>query len=562
MYFKLSISTTPIKDKNEKIKYFSKRDGKEKSTSIWSTIEYEEKEIDLSGLNELISKGFSFCGIFRHKGEILTQGQKTESNFLQTNIINIDADERQRDFNEFCRTIGNTDIMPSLSYTTQDNGIKGNRYRVLYLVDEPITSARTYTAIYNGLLSEINNHTQDTNGNGDNCGANVAQQMAGNATDTFKSVTGPVYSLAELIERYNVPTGVTCESATRIYNKAGVDAVNTAVTKSDRRIYNNTGVDPVNTFKNESAKRIYNKESSKAQDLKVPNGYIIKLIEKKRKKALYNGVALLQVDEQSEFLKDYYTLSVSDIVSKYISIYPSYESTFVEIPENELYYMLPADYLEIHRGGMFERVTTKGGNEITIWSARKRKNGEHRRKTLFINLILRRLIYPSVTFEHLLFCGLYELYYYIDNDKEDQITKYDIANIAVNAYYEDLTKWEHLKECKKTRYKVNKNYCRLHGLNARREALKLNNLNRQQEKEKQNEQIKALYNAGKTDKENVTLMAANGLEISVRTLKRWREQNGITKYNKNKCEDTANKSHGSADNNTGGKLIGKHRKRA
>ena len=47
--------------------------------------------------------------------------------------------------------------------------------------------------------------------------------------------------------------------------------------------------------------------------------------------------------------------------------------------------------------------------------------------------------------------------------------------------------------------------------------------------------IGELYDCSKTDMENVAVMKENGMErISVSTLKRWRKENGIAKYKKEK----------------------------
>ena len=46
-------------------------------------------------------------------------------------------------------------------------------------------------------------------------------------------------------------------------------------------------------------------------------------------------------------------------------------------------------------------------------------------------------------------------------------------------------------------------------------------------------QIGELYDCSLTDKKNLEVMKQQGLVISPITLKRWRKENGITKYKKN-----------------------------
>lgn len=181
----------------------SRNDYRDKNHIDWKNVCFKEIEVNgLSLLNWYISKGYCYCAIFKHDGDTLRQRDKTAKNFIQTNIISIDLDDRDQTYETFTEIMRGTDIMPSLIYTTANNRIKGNRYRALYVTDNPITSTAEYGAIYDGLVKEIARHTNEPMK--DNCGHSVAQQMAGNGTPTFQSTLGDIYCLAELKERYNV----------------------------------------------------------------------------------------------------------------------------------------------------------------------------------------------------------------------------------------------------------------------------------------------------------------------------------------------------------------------
>lgn len=136
------------------------------------------------------------------------------------------------------------------------------------------------------------------------------------------------------------------------------------------------------------------------------------------------------------------------------------------------------------------------------------------------------MINPSITFDNLLFNLLYELVYYISNfDAENVIDKKEIFYIARNVMKADLTRGEGLKGTNR-RFMVNPKFCEKYGLNKRQ-------VRNMACKMIHNEGIGELYDCSKTDKENLEVMKSHGLEISLVTLKRWRKQNGITKYKKN-----------------------------
>ena len=229
--------------------------------------------------------------------------------------------------------------------------------------------------------------------------------------------------------------------------------------------------------------------------------------------------------ENKEFENDFWSMRMEGILSKYIGVYPNIEHTELpKVDDNTPYIIIPNDYIEIRR---WWRVKNNG-------CAIKIKDGEKRRYKLFINGIIRRLINPAITFDNLLYNMLFELVYYISNfDAKNIIGKKEIFNITRSVMKEDITKYEKLKKPKKPkktkseiRFIVNIEYCIKHGINKKKAraiaSYALGN----------GDKIGELYDSSLTDKKNVEMMKAYGLDISVSTLKRWREKNGKTKYKK------------------------------
>ena len=87
-----------------------------------------------------------------------------------------------------------------------------------------------------------------------------------------------------------------------------------------------------------------------------------------------------------------------------------------------------------------------------------------------------------------------------------------------------MTKYDCLKGTDR-RFMVNPRYCEKYGMNkkqVRNIAMKMI----------RNQGIGELYDCSLNDNQNLEIMKQHGLDISPSTLKRWRKENGITKYKK------------------------------
>lgn len=212
------------------------------------------------------------------------------------------------------------------------------------------------------------------------------------------------------------------------------------------------------------------------------------------------------------FQRDYENMSFQDFLFKYRTNYDNIERTPIELKEDEPIVYYPSDYCEIRR-------PWKKINGETL----KIKDGERRRRKLFLNGIIRRKINPSITFENLLYNLVYEFeYYYLNNG--NKITKKDILTIAENAMKSDIELYNDLGKAK-NKFFVNPKYCNKYGVTPKQVIGSLRN---------KKQFIGEFYDPSLKDQENVDLMKQYGLDISVITLKRWKKENGITKYKKSK----------------------------
>lgn len=209
------------------------------------------------------------------------------------------------------------------------------------------------------------------------------------------------------------------------------------------------------------------------------------------------------------FQSDYEKLSFQDFIKKYMNVYANIEHSALAFDEDTPIIQYPKDYYEIRRP--WQKIN---GETLKI------KDGEGRRRKLFINGIIRRKINPQISFENLLYNLVYEFEYYCINNGNtiDKKTLYDIAENVMKAEIND-------SNLGKPKYKsfVNPIYCQKH--NMTKQQVWVNAKSKQQF-------IGEFYDPSLTDKENIDVMKEYGLEISLVSLKRWRKAQGITKYKK------------------------------
>lgn len=255
-------------------------------------------------------------------------------------------------------------------------------------------------------------------------------------------------------------------------------------------------------------------------DISIGNGHS-NFIKKERG----NIIGLESPIQNQDYINDYWNMAYADLLMKYSDTYPIFEHTpLEEVDDDTPFIMLPSDYIEIKRYWFMETIVDENGNKrYDVSRARKIKDGERRRKKLFINGILRRKMVKDISFEHLLNCMAYELYHYIDNSK-DRISKKELYDTTLNIFYSDIDKYNGFKGGNKRKFIVNDKYCTKHNLNRKQ----VRNISR---KVITYNQIGELYDFNLTDKQNVEAFKEYGLTISTKTLQRFRKEMGITKYN-------------------------------
>ncbi|MDY6438379.1 MAG: hypothetical protein SPK85_04600 [Prevotella sp.] len=476
----------------------------DRNKDVVSKIKWRQINGSIQNLSDIITKGYAFCNCFNtDESKTFTCSLKKDCYLRAAYLICFDFDAVKYSVSEFNAIMSQTEIVPNITYTTQNNGkfkpnkneTYNNRYRVIYVIDTPILSAELYTTLHQQLKTEISLLVDDNNIWNDNTDKSVSHFFAG-CKGTQITTDENVYNLQWLIDRYGI----------------------TIPNKKDTQSNNKGTKSPNNNVSGKKDKQCNNKD------------YISTLIENKQSSIYEKDTQFEERGEDSiitlcdQFESDYYNLPISKIIEKYICEYHPIDSTPLE-DNGELIINLPNNYTEIRRRfKVVERVKLNGDTYKTSINTR-RKDGEGRRRNIYLNLLLRKRIKPSITLEEMLYCGLWELYYYIDNTSDDKITKNDIAQIAVNALFDECR----IKDTNTKKYKINKKFCIDNNINAKSANIIYLNSKKKQDKKERDAKIKELYNPKITDSENINLLSENGISISIKTLRRWKKENRISK---------------------------------
>lgn len=427
-------------------------------------IQYIRKNLSIDEIAQYIKNGYVLSANFTEDDStVIRQTQRCYKNFKSTSLLMIDLDgEVEYGLNELIELL---EFKPSIAYSTYSHLIenKGNRYRLLYLFKEEIRDINQYKEIYQIISNSFPFTIKD------NCGRNVTQAVFGSKRDCMLIKSDKIYSISNFI-----------------------------------KLNHNSNL---NNF------TILNNQISHSNSIKKEEKNIIRLER------------LIQDDE---YIEDYWNMSYNDLLTKYGDKYPIFEHTpLYQADDDTPYIILPPEYLEIKRYWLIDYIYSENGSVKTYTTkARKIKDGEGRKKKLFINGVLRRMMLPAITFEYLLNCLVFELYHYIENS-QDSIDRKILYEIALNAWNTDLDKYEELRQSDCRTFVVNDKYCikydasRATARNISRKAITY-------------DKIGSLYDNNLTDKQNLEVFKEHGLKVSPKTLQRFREAFGITKY-KNKA---------------------------
>lgn len=333
---------------------------------------FNKVELKVNELCSYIKEGYAFTNIFNNKGE-LTIKEKKIDNFKEAWIICFDIDHNDVSMNDFVETLT---IKPTICYTTPSNGIEGYCFRLLYALDEPITTNDEYKDIYEGLAKYLD----------------IFDIIDAKAKDSSRYFNG------------SKDCNIVCNQE------------NTICLNDVRTIVKN-----INEVSEIHIPILYN--NNKKEDL---GNITVGCVNQTK--------PLCWIDYNKEIVDDFFNLDYNVFVYNYncYDSFVNYEETPIELDEDEPFGYYPKDFRKIVRKPKY---VTKNGKRQK--QDVRLHDGEGRRRKLAINMIIRRLIYPNITFENLLYNIAYEINNYIDNS-DGQLTKKIAFGICLKVMKYDL----------------------------------------------------------------------------------------------------------------------------
>jgi len=350
---------------------------KTKPTSYeYASMRFHTDELTLDEFCDKISRGYSFCHIFKNN-------LRRNENFIKTNFICIDVDDSKVSLIDFLVGI---DYQPTIAYTTFSNGIDDlYAFRLLYFFDSEITK-ELYPILYDSICSQIG--LLDTK---DNCGRKIAQLMNGNSKDDVELIKSDrVYTFSTFIDK-------------EVFRKVSLE-------------YNN------NTHTHVNSKETNRKTESKTERTEAIN-------------SLKQGI--------EQFLNRYSHL---DIISESLL---EYEDGYCIL--DETYVLLP----------MRVKWTNKKARIC------KYRDGENRRKRLYLDAFLIRKVKIDISFAELLYNLVVRRKQFYDNS-DGTLTDFYLISVVDSILKLSETDILKLKNTKHAKFKTDKNWCMQNGVSRRK----------------------------------------------------------------------------------------------
>jgi hypothetical protein len=123
-----------------------------KGDDAWCHIRFKPQEFTVSTFLDAALDGKVFCGTFKsdNADSSFPIGDKRRENFISTSTIFYDFDNMDMEMGDFISD--KVKYKPTFAYTTYDNGIEGNRFRLGYVFIHPIKGEANFNAMYDAII--------------------------------------------------------------------------------------------------------------------------------------------------------------------------------------------------------------------------------------------------------------------------------------------------------------------------------------------------------------------------------------------------------------------------
>lgn len=418
--FKVSLSQEYFKDKNTCIDFLNNDYRKHDSKR---GISYKKTELTSSELCDKLIHGHVFCQCMepqdelkRNKFGVYSQkafrtdgtfgtGQKTNNHFKAAYLMCVDIDD-ENDYDHIQDYISKLRLKPTFYYTTYSHNQpgKGLRFRIVYVLDKPITGSYLYYRYCNYKLNcliekDTNTIIKDT------CNLEAAQYFNGTYIENPEynveyEINHIIYSLSD----FGIYSDKSDDYADFLKNNAGYEGT---LSKNNRLEIESE------LFRIKPEQKI---EKQEQEDLDIfSESFAVKELIKEK-------------FISKNFIQDLTNMSSEDFYKKYhyIITYRVTSENWYDLKIGDINYKwqnIPDNYFELYYN-------------VENY---KKVNGQARRRELAFRMALRRIIKPSITPEELLYNAYFDLNRFIDNtDVKDKITMDDLITRVYNVMEKDI----------------------------------------------------------------------------------------------------------------------------
>lgn len=368
-------------------------------------IGYIETEVTTKELYEALISGKVMCHLFNptkvRKDGTFGSSEKKDDNFVGSYVIGVDIDDTNFDSME--SFIDALSIKPTFGYTTYSNGVKGVRFRLMYVMDEIIINKYDFRyaawKLYQIIESDTNEEISDK------CGLKCSQYFNGTNKDNEELVfssyySGLIYNQEEL--------GCSLEDYTNFVENYFYFKTKTKKVKEDKEsiLSNLKYINSISTTYYNDCQKIEHQENEVEVEI---NPIIQEPLEEPKvecSESLINDMIRLPYDE---FMK-----------------YNRHKYRYFYRKERE-------EWNTLEDG--IEWQDTDDSYFCLFYNVHKVKDGSQRRKKLYQRMCLRRVINPEVDADTLLFNAYEDLHRFFENDFEKVGNVITIDELVKNVYW-------------------------------------------------------------------------------------------------------------------------------
>lgn len=471
------------KDFNFEITLSTKGYDHKPNANDYKMMKWSVKNIIVSDFIVFISKGHSYCHIYRNN-------HRSNNDFLYTNIVSIDIDDSTVPMETY---VDGLMYKPTFAYTTPSDGVKGYRFRLVYVFSDKITDT-----VYENLYYQI----LDVNGLSikDNCGRTKSQLMNGNGTSNCRFYSSgsnghTIYCISDFIREDRIPPVSEHSKDSSVHD----DADNRGVRNWTSNMY---------CMEEEKNNLLVRKRTTKSQQNQTTT-YADKVLKYTKDIDFASSF----IETYTSTITDFNSLDYDDFYSSYsCKNFPIYTSTTINYNENgyyrfsegEEYYQLYTQFARDQNGRFYIKKFGKGQN---------------RKKKLFSDCCIIRKIDNDISFDNLLYNMVYRFITSYDN-RDGLITKDRFLDTVLRVYCMDIDEIK-CGVSKHPMITTNKVYCELNGLNRKKYSQKCRRRERYID-------IGEWYDCNLSVKENHRIAVENGwFDKSIKTLERFCIDNGL-----------------------------------